>query len=284
METLDFDVRYGDGERVDWRKYEEPDKDDDEPLAKTPTSVVDMLGFDPLDDSMHATDELPDNMVYGPFTVKAQADVWAVKLRRAQFYPSVREYGRLPTAQEEAKGIHIGDPRVRHGWGVFVRDPGDVEKARAAMRTTPGRARDEDGPSTLHQGMQLYHGLPVRIETKAGQARAGRGWRQTMPQDYGYIEGVLGADGDSLDCYVGPHPESSQVFVVDQYDLDGRYFDEHKVVFGHHAQESALETYMDGHHKSATTFAAITPFTMPTFRRWTATHDMTKPCSKDARL
>ena len=55
----DFDVQYGDGsKKVDWRKYEDPGKDDDEPLAKTPTSVVEMLGFDPLDEeTSRATDE-----------------------------------------------------------------------------------------------------------------------------------------------------------------------------------------------------------------------------------
>lgn len=45
--SVDFDVQYGSGDKVNWRKYEETDTDD-ALLATTPSSVVAMLGFDPL--------------------------------------------------------------------------------------------------------------------------------------------------------------------------------------------------------------------------------------------
>lgn len=148
------------------------------------------------------------------------------------------------------------------------------------------QATDEDGASSvtkLATDLMLYHALPVRIESRQGDARTGiteggESWSTTMPADYGFIEGVDGADGDSLDCYVGTSPESNNVFVVDQYDLTGERFDEHKVMLGYHTAESAKEDYMLGHHKSSTTFASITPFAMPMFRRWMATTDMSKPC------
>ena len=38
-------------------------------------------------------------------------------------------------------------------------------------------------------------------------------------------QGFNGADGDSIDCYIGLSSESSNVYVVDQYDLDGKEFD-----------------------------------------------------------
>lgn len=48
----DFDVRYGDSDKQpDWRHFEDPGADDDEPLEKTPASVIEMLGFDPLDET-----------------------------------------------------------------------------------------------------------------------------------------------------------------------------------------------------------------------------------------
>lgn len=147
-----------------------------------------------------------------------------------------------------------------------------------------GAAIDEDGPSTAHEGMRLYHGLLVRVETPKGGVRTGKGWRTEMPADYGYIDGVVGADFDSLDCYVGDHPEALNAYVVDQYDLDGRTFDEHKVIFGAHTLDTAKEIYMDGHHKSGKTFAAITPFTMPMFRKWMAEHDMAEPCDPKVRV
>jgi inorganic pyrophosphatase len=151
------------------------------------------------------------------------------------------------------------------------------------------RATDEDGASSVTRRAQEvidYHALPVRIESRQGDTRTGTtpdgvSWRTVMPADYGFIEGVDGADGDSIDCYVGPSPESSNVYVVDQHGLDGRGFDEHKVMLGYHTQESALEDYMLGHHLSGKTFAAVTAFTMPLFRKWLKTHDMTTPCNTE---
>ncbi len=151
---------------------------------------------------------------------------------------------------------------------------------------TKAEARDEDGASSVtqhSQAMMDYHALPVRIENRHGDARggvtpSGESWHIIMPADYGFIEGVLGADGDNLDCYVGNCPESSNVYVVDQ-SVIGKpdKFDEAKVMLGYHTQESALEDYMLGHHKSKDIFMKITPFTMPLFRRWLKTHDMRKP-------
>jgi phage-related protein (TIGR01555 family) len=146
------------------------------------------------------------------------------------------------------------------------------------------RATDSDGEATPHDGMQLFHGLPVMVETPAGGNRSGitpdgAAWSINMPADYGFIMNVPGADGDSIDCYVGPSPESNNVFVVDQTTLDGSKFDEHKVCLGYHTAESAKEDYMSGHHKSGDIFAGITEFTMPLFRRWLASADLTKPCS-----
>jgi hypothetical protein len=148
-------------------------------------------------------------------------------------------------------------------------------------------AMDSDGASSVTaraQGMLDYHALPVRIETPEGGVRTGftpdgKSWSTTMPADYGFLDmGINGSDGDSVDCYVGPSPESNHVFVVDQYTVDGETWDEHKVMLGYHTEESAKEDYMLGHHLSHKTFAAITPFTMPMFRRWLATHDHSQPC------
>jgi phage-related protein (TIGR01555 family) len=149
------------------------------------------------------------------------------------------------------------------------------------------RATDEDGASSFTRScedMMVYHALPVRIENLAGAPRggltpAGEHWSINMAADYGFIEGIVGADGDSLDCYVGPSPESNNVYVVDQLVLgEPDKFDEHKVFFGYHTREAALEDYAVCHHKAADVFGAMTEFTMPTFRKWMRTHDMSKPC------
>jgi hypothetical protein len=138
------------------------------------------------------------------------------------------------------------------------------------------------------RAMALYHAMPVKIESPAGSRRSGttpdgKKWAVNMPADYGFIEGHEGADGDSIDCYVGPAPESNNVYVVDQYTLDGARFDEHKVMLGYHTKEAALEDYMLGHHKSKRIFAAVTAFAMPMFRRWLQTADLTRPCDPGVR-
>lgn len=43
---IDFDVQIKGAKRNDWKKFEEPDPDDEE-LDKTPKDVVAILGFDP---------------------------------------------------------------------------------------------------------------------------------------------------------------------------------------------------------------------------------------------
>ena len=47
---------------IDWRKFQDTEPDDDEPLAETPRSVVRMLGFDPLS----VTEEGADSDMPGP--------------------------------------------------------------------------------------------------------------------------------------------------------------------------------------------------------------------------
>jgi hypothetical protein len=154
----------------------------------------------------------------------------------------------------------------------------------AVEQLEKAKATDADGSSTKHADMMLYHALPVRIETPKGGVRSGPGWQTTMPAAYGFIEGTTGADGDSIDCYVGPDPESSNVYVVDQYKLDGKSFDEHKVMLGYLTQEAAVADYMAGHHLSDRVFAAMTRFTMPQFRKWLSHHDMTQPCDPSVEV
>ena len=162
---------------------------------------------------------------------------------------------------------------------------------RHGTRPLRKKAADEDGANSHTQScedMLAYHALPVRVENLMGAPRGGitpkgESWHINMPADYGFIEGVLGADGDNLDCYIGASPESGNVYVIDQTVLDGKGFDEHKVMLGYHTRESALEDYMMGHHKSNQIFAAITPFTMPQFRKWMQTHDMSRPCNSEVK-
>jgi hypothetical protein len=60
------EVHYGKADsELDWRKFQDTEPDDDEPLAETPRSVVRMLGFDPLKVNEDGEDCEPDKAETG---------------------------------------------------------------------------------------------------------------------------------------------------------------------------------------------------------------------------
>lgn len=150
-------------------------------------------------------------------------------------------------------------------------------KSRGIYGATKLRARDADGPVT---GMRRMHGMDIMVETVRGGVRSGDGWSQTMPAHYGYIKGVKGADGDSLDCYVGDDPASEWAYVIDQRYLPPRTgFDEHKVMLGFGSQGDALRAYKAGHHRAEDVYMDFTPMHVSDLKCWMASGDLNKPCS-----
>lgn len=100
------------------------------------------------------------------------------------------------------------------------------------------------------QGKASFQGLPISIENKAGSVRKGKDpngheWQTKMENDYGYIRLTEGADGEHVDCYIGPDKECEKVFVihqVDPYSKDRKY-DEDKVMLGFDNAYDAKEAY-----------------------------------------
>jgi hypothetical protein len=95
-----------------------------------------------------------------------------------------------------------------------------------------------------------YHqGIPLMIENPAGSTRSGKEpdgheWQTQMLHDYGYIQGVDGADGEELDCYVGPDPMANRVYVVHQNCPETGEYDEDKVMMGFGSEAEAKEAYL----------------------------------------
>jgi hypothetical protein len=89
---------------------------------------------------------------------------------------------------------------------------------RVAVNPTPTEAQKTAG--NYQKGHISIHGLDVTIENPKGSFRTGvhngKPWRFTMPADYGYIRGTTGADGDHVDCFLGPDEKAERVFVIDQ--------------------------------------------------------------------
>jgi hypothetical protein len=99
-----------------------------------------------------------------------------------------------------------------------------------------------------------------------------------MPADYGYIQDAPGADGDALDAYVGPDPEATYVYLIDQKHLPPQKgFDETKVMLGFPSQATALKAYDAGHHRAKDVLMDWTPMSVEDFKRWLNDRDPKKP-------
>lgn len=98
-------------------------------------------------------------------------------------------------------------------------------------------------------GRVRVHGVDIRIENVRGSYREGvspdgTAWRNRLAAHYGYFFGTRGADGDPVDAFVGPFPESEAVWVINQRHVGGKTgFDEHKVMVGFHTEEQARSAY-----------------------------------------
>ncbi|KKL76549.1 hypothetical protein LCGC14_2043770 [marine sediment metagenome] len=95
-----------------------------------------------------------------------------------------------------------------------------------------------------------FHGLPISIENRKGSKRY---WYDPLKDEsgetkmnyaYGYIRSTEGADGDSIDCYLGDNKESTKVFVVHQNNPKTGKFDEDKVMLGFDTEKEAKKAYL----------------------------------------
>jgi hypothetical protein len=134
------------------------------------------------------------------------------------------------------------------------------------------------------KGSFRLHGLRITIETPMFQSRRGKEdgqpWSITCMAHYGYVNGTKGADGDAVDVFVGPAPESLRVYVVNQRAKDGS-FDEHKVLLGFIDQDQACTAYMNSYEKGWTGLGSVAACTIKQFKYWLKHGDLSQPLSPD---
>src|SRR5690606_16657927 len=102
------------------------------------------------------------------------------------------------------------------------------------------------------KGRVQLHGLNIAIETAAGQRRTGKAdgepWSVICMAHYGEISGSRGNDGDPLDVFIGPWPESERVYMVNRNGKGGQ-FDEHKLLLGFTDASSAITAYQNSYER-----------------------------------
>ena len=146
-----------------------------------------------------------------------------------------------------------------------------LKSAINRLERWPSDKQKEVGNYT--KGHIKIHGLDISIENAKGSVRTGKDktgkkWSSILPDHYGYIKRTTGADGDHVDCYLGPHHNARRVFVIDQKHHDTGKFDEHKVMIGYDDQQSALRAYRAAFSDSHDRVLACTAMTIPRFRKW----------------
>ena len=153
---------------------------------------------------------------------------------------------------------------------------------RQAVHPAPTQAQREAG--NYRKGHVWIQGLDITIENPRGSVRSGTApdgtkWRTVLKNDYGYIRNFArsAADSDHVDCFVGPHPDSEMVYVVDQNRKGTQVFDEHKSFVGWLNSKEAKQAYLDNFDDKWDGFRAITALTMKQFKAWLKRGDTSKP-------
>ncbi|MCC4269220.1 LPD5 domain-containing protein [Marinobacter nauticus] len=153
-----------------------------------------------------------------------------------------------------------------------------VDVAASDTNIEPTEAQKEAG--NYKKGRVKVQGLDIAIENPKGSTRSGTDpngnrWESTMAHHYGYLNRTEGADGDHVDVFIGPDPESDRVFVVDQQNADGT-FDEHKVLLGFKNQAEARKGYRDNYDRGWKV-GPVKRLSMDEFKDWLKNGDTKKP-------
>lgn len=150
---------------------------------------------------------------------------------------------------------------------------GDVDKADKSDVVDGGEptaAQKEAG--NYKKEHRRIDGYRISIENAKGSVRrgtdaSGDSWEVTMQNDYGYIRGTEGVDGDHIDVFLSDTPEVGDVFVVDQVKPDGT-FDEHKVMYGFGSEAEARQAYLSNYSPGWKGLGAITRVSKEEFKKW----------------
>jgi len=150
------------------------------------------------------------------------------------------------------------------------REESRVEKLikLAAMGTDANPTEKQKQSGNYKKGRFSMKGLTFVIENPKGTVRSGDGWSVVSPAHYGYIlKNVSEADGDHIDVYIGPYPDSKQVYVIDQRSFVTGEFDEHKVMVGFNSKEEAKGFYYEAFNGTAP-FMGIVEMSWDELKSW----------------
>lgn len=156
----------------------------------------------------------------------------------------------------------------------------EIDDARKEVSANPTDAQKEAG--NYKKGHITLDGYDITIENPKGSTRSGvdvngQPWSVTMNNDYGYIRGTEGVDGDHIDVFLSDDPTTGDVFVIDQVNDDGT-FDEHKVMYGFSTADEARDAYLANYSPGWKGLGTISEVSKEEFKKWIgSSHRKTKP-------
>jgi hypothetical protein len=126
----------------------------------------------------------------------------------------------------------------------------------------------------------MIHGLVIKLENprdtvRRGKDKNGKAWANTMVADYGYFKSTMAADGDAVDCFIGPAPESEFVVAIDQKHADGS-FDETKFVLGVTTRDEGEKLYL-AHYPKGWKLGPVSTATVGQLKEWLKNGDTKSP-------
>jgi len=228
-----------------------------------------------------------------PLGWEGVSKVWMLSISSPELSALRRSYGlpSLPTRNGVELPFHA--TVARRAVGVLGRN--EVSKAAryitreelltASKDVHPSPTPGQQDAGNYAKGHTRLHGYDISIENAKGGKRSGidkggKAWSVTMKSHYGYIRGSKAKDGDHVDCFIGEHPESEAIFVVDQREPGTGAFDEPKVFFGFLNIQAAKQAYLENYEDGWKGLMAITPMTVSQFDWWLEHGNQKKPVSK----
>lgn len=135
----------------------------------------------------------------------------------------------------------------------------------------PTKAMQDAG--NYKMGRTSIRGIAITIEQPRGSVRTGtkpngQQWQSRLAAHYGYLTGTTGADGDGIDCFLGPWPEAQYVYCINQVVPGKGVFDEVKLMLGFMDEDHAKRTYTHSYDRGWAGFGSIVRMTYRQLRWW----------------
>ena len=230
--------------------------------------ILNEIGYEPEKESRRDENRVSESLRRGTAAMERKTD----------------ESGRSKKEEARTGELTAEERRIIGEYFPEFNKSEDVRYRMSDVNTYPTEAQKKAG--NYKMGHLRLDGYNITIENPKGSVRRGtdskgNAWENTLNNDYGYIRGTEGVDGDHIDVYLSDNPTEGNVFVIDQVNPETREFDEHKVMYGFNSAEEAREAYLANFSEGWNGLGTITEVSKEEFKKWIeSSHRKTKPFSE----